>query len=79
MNAGSVEMEPFLAPQLSSGDDDYPTPDFASPELNASALGLRVALIAVQQTCEQKLIDPQIAGPHGFLSQMRDPCFRRAL
>ena len=53
-------------------DNDYPTPEFASPELNASALGLRAALIAAQQTFEQKLIDPQTARLHGFLSQMRD-------
>jgi hypothetical protein len=57
-------------------DDDYPTPEFASPELNASALGLRAALIAAQHTCEQKLIDPQTARLHGFLSQMRERCLQ---
>jgi hypothetical protein len=53
-------------------DDDYPTPEFASPEMSASALGLRAALIAAQQICEQKLIDPRTARLHCFLSQMRD-------
>jgi hypothetical protein len=76
MIAESVEMGPFLAIGPSSGDGDYPTPEFASPELNASALGLRVALIAVQQTCEQKMIDQQTARLHGFLSQMRDRCLQ---
>jgi hypothetical protein len=63
---------------IAKEDGDYPTPEFASPELNASALGLRADLIAAEQTFERKLIDPQAVRLQDFLSQMRDRCLRAA-
>ncbi|MCI0389746.1 MAG: hypothetical protein MOB07_13420 [Acidobacteria bacterium] len=72
MKAESVEKEPLEGGKPWSGDDDYPRPEVSSPELSAAALRLRAGLIAVQQACEQKLIDPQTTRLQRFLSLMRD-------
>jgi hypothetical protein len=76
MKAESVEKEPLAALDASSGGDDYPAPEFASPELNEAALSLRAGLIALEQACEQKLIDPQTTRLLSFLSLMQDRCLQ---
>ena len=76
MKAEKIERVQLAAIQPSSGDDNFPTPEFASPELNVSALGLRADLIAAQLELERKLIDPQTVRLQCFLSQMRDLCLQ---
>ncbi len=76
MKAESVEKEPLAALKVSSGDDDYPAPEFASPELNEAALDLLAGLIAIEQECEQKLVDPPTTRLLSFLSRMQDRCLQ---
>lgn len=76
MKVESVEKEPLASVESSPPDDDYPTPEFASPELNEAALRLRAGLIAVEQACKQKLIDPQTTRLRSFLSLMQDQCLQ---
>jgi hypothetical protein len=76
MKVESVEKEPLVSVEPSSGGDDYPTPEFASPKLNEAALKLRAGLIALQQDCERKLIDPQTSRLQSFLSLMQDQCLQ---
>jgi hypothetical protein len=72
MRVESVEKEPLVFVEPPPGDDNYPTPEFASPALNEAALSLRAGLIALQQGCERKLIDPQTNRLLSFLSLMQE-------
>jgi hypothetical protein len=76
MKAESVEKEPLATLEASFGGADYPAPEFASPELNEAAFSLRAGLIAIEQACEQKLIDPQTIRLLSFLSRMQDRCLQ---
>jgi hypothetical protein len=76
MKAESVVRKPLALVEPPFGPDDYPIPEFASPELNAAALGLRAGLMAVQHACEQTLVDPQSDGLQEFFLQMRDRCLQ---
>ncbi len=68
----AIKMEKLAEIKPIPNDENFPSPEFSSPDLNNAALRSRSGLLDARETIERNLVDPQTAALQAFISQMHE-------